>query len=226
VLALGLLLGLAGWWCCDALVVVPLAVVLVMWTRGRTRHGRAMRAAARRRREVVEVCAVLRTELVAGRSSTAALIEASAACPATAGVGESSRYGGEPVTALRRAAEHAGNEGLRALAACWQVASKSGIGLVPAVTRVEHALREELRDRAELEAELGGVRATASLLAGLPLLAIGLGGIAGGDPLRILLHTIVGAFCLVSGVLLELAGVTWVDRIATRALRSAGGVGP
>lgn len=218
-LAVGLIAGLLGCWACDAPVLVPLAVALVLWSSRRTRHARAHRTAARRRREVVELCTVLRTELVAGRSSAAALAEAVATCPDVADIAVSSSYGGEPVAALRRAAEQPGREGLRALAACWQVAASSGTGLVPAVTRVEHALRTDLRDRAELDAELGGVRTTAALLAGLPVLAIGLGGLAGGDPLRVLLHTPSGACCLLGGVLLELAGVTWVDRIATHATR-------
>jgi hypothetical protein len=38
--------------------------------------------------------------------------------------------------------------------------------------------------------------------------------------LHVLLHTSAGALCLFGGVLLELAGVTWVDRIAAHAARS------
>jgi tight adherence protein B len=91
--------------------------------------------------------------------------------------------------------------------------------LAVAVDRLEEALRTDQACREEVDAELEGARATALLLAGLPVLGLGLGSGLGGDPLHVLLRTPVGWVCLCVGVALELAGLWWTGRI----VRAAGG---
>ncbi len=82
-----------------------------------------------------------------------------------------------------------GAEGLRGLAACWRVAVDQGAGLAAGLDRLEGALRAERDQRADLRAQLAGARATAVMLAGLPVLGLLLGFALGADPLHVLLHT-------------------------------------
>lgn len=110
---------------------------------------------------------------------------------------------------------------LRALAACWTVCARSGAGLAAAVDRLEEGLRAEQAQRRALDAELAGPRATAALLAVLPLVGLLLAAALGADPLRVLLHTPLGLLCLVTGLALDAAGVLWTRRLAARA--AAGG---
>jgi tight adherence protein B len=55
------------------------------------------------------------------------------------------------------------------------------------------------------------------MLALLPALGVLLGTGFGADPLRVLLHTPAGLACLLSGGLLEWAGLAWTSRIARSA---------
>jgi tight adherence protein B len=72
--------------------------------------------------------------------------------------------------------------------------------------------------RRQVDAQLAGARATGRLLAGLPVLGLGLGVAIGGSPGDFLLHTPVGAICLSVAVALDIAGLAWMDRIAAGVL--------
>ena len=73
-----------------------------------------------------------------------------------------------------------------------------------------------MRIRARTEAGLAGARATATVLAGLPVLGVGLGQLMGAAPLGILLAGGLGGIMLVVGTALVCAGLLWTDRIAAR----------
>ncbi|OSC61614.1 hypothetical protein B5181_26930, partial [Streptomyces sp. 4F] len=124
------------------------------------------------------------------------------------------RFGGDVPVALAAAARQPGAEGLRGLAACWRVAVDQGAGLAAGL---EGALRAERDQRCDLRAQLAGARATAVMLAGLPLFGLLLGSALGSDPLRVLLHTGAGLGCLLAGGVLEGLGVWWVTRIVRKA---------
>ena len=70
--------------------------------------------------------------------------------------------------------------------------------------------------RRELHAGLAEPRATAVVLAGLPLLGLVMGTALGADPLAWLLGTVAGRSVLALGVLLEVVGAWWAWRIAVR----------
>src|SRR5690606_27089699 len=122
-------------------------------------------------------------------------------------------FGGDVPDALAAAARRPGAEGLRGLAARWREAGDQGAGLAAGLDRQHGAPRNERDQRAALRAQLAGARATAVMLAGLPVLGLGLGAALGADPLHVLLHTASGLGCLVAGALLEGAGLWWVLRI-------------
>jgi tight adherence protein B len=105
------------------------------------------------------------------------------------------------------------------VAACWQVAVDGGASLASGLERVAEALRADRDQREELRAQLAGPRATALVLAALPLFGLLLGAAMGVRPLQVLLHTQAGLACLLGGVVLEWAGLAWVAAIVARAER-------
>ncbi|MEU3949010.1 type II secretion system F family protein [Streptomyces sp. NPDC029526] len=193
---------------------------------------RRTRLAAEQRREnerrgdaVIALCGALAGEVRAGRQPGEALQWAARdSCglgAARATVLAAARFGGDVPDALAVAARSPGAEGLRGLAACWRVAVDQGAGLAAGLDRLEAALRNERDQRADLRAQLAGARATAVMLAGLPVLGLGLGAALGTDPLHVLLHTASGLGCLAVGALLEGVGLWWVLRITRGAEEAA-----
>jgi tight adherence protein B len=83
---------------------------------------------------------------------------------------------------------------------------------------VEDDLRARARAETELRAAVAGPRASAAVLAGLPLVGLLMGSGVGADPWRVLTTTGTGTVLLVAGVALELAGVTWSARLVRRAV--------
>lgn len=218
-----------AWWCVAGgaflalLAASPLPLVAgaaAMPLVRRTLRSRAERRAADRREEaVITLCTAVAGELRAGRLPARALCAAG-----VAGLGEggaavlaAARFGGDVPEALRAAGRLPGADGLRAVAACWQVAADNGAGLATGLDRVADALRAERDQRADLRAQLAGPRSTAAVLALLPVFGLLLGGAMGAHPLRILFHSAVGSACLAAGVLLETAGLAWVARLVRNA---------
>ena len=108
-------------------------------------------------------------------------------------------------------------EVLRALAACWTVCAASGSGLATAVEQLGEGLRADQERRRAVEAELAGPRATAGLLAVLPVAGLLLATGLGADPAGVLLHTPLGLACLTGGLLLDGLGLLWTGRMVARA---------
>ncbi|WP_329038628.1 type II secretion system F family protein [Streptomyces sp. NBC_00178] len=196
------------------LIVGAVAIPLVRrWLRRRARRREREQAAD----AVTALCAAVVGELRAGREPGQALLAAGRNAGAL-GVAESAvlaaaRFGGDVPSALRRASAGPGLDGLAGVAACWRVAVDGGAGLAAGLARLEGSLRAERRRREELRAQLAGAWSTVSVLALLPLIGLGLGAALGADPLHILLHTPGGLVCLMSGGLLEVAGLLWAARI-------------
>jgi tight adherence protein B len=182
---------------------------------------RARRVRERRTDAVIALCGALAGEVRAGRQPGEALLcaahDSGGLGDAQAAVLAAARFGGDVPGALAVAAGQPGAEGLRGLAACWRVAVDQGAGLAAGLDRLEGALCAERDQRRDLRAQLAGARATAVMLAGLPVLGLLLGVALGSDPLRVLLHTGAGLGCLLVGGVLEGLGVWWVTRIVRGA---------
>lgn len=116
------------------------------------------------------------------------------------------------LSVMHRWSRRPGWSGLRAVAVCWELADISGAGLAEALDRVAESMRHEQEIAAEVQGQLASTRATAVLLATLPLLAVVLGSLLGADLLGVLLGSWLGAGCLVSGLGLVAAGSWWVAR--------------
>ncbi|WP_157520010.1 type II secretion system F family protein [Herbidospora daliensis] len=175
----------------------------------------------------VELCQAVVAELSAGRTPGEALSRAIGAIEgppevvkALRPVARVARDGGDVAAALIDAAPPAGGEGLRRLASCWEVGVSVGGGLAPLVERVGGALRDMENHRQEISAQLAGPRATARLLAGLPVLGLLMAAGLGMQPLPFLFTTLPGMGCLVVGLVLNVAGLRWTDRMVRKAEES------
>lgn len=187
------------------------ATGLVLRARGRGRV-----AAAGCRGRVIEACTVLAADLRAGRTPRDALEGAASVCSELRTAAAAARMGGDVSGTLELAAASPGCGGLRALAAAWRVSDRSGAALAGIAERLALSLRTEEAVRRQVAAGLGGARATARLLAGLPLVATFLGYSVGAAPLTFLTGTPVGWGCLFVGLGLGVLGLLWVERMAAR----------
>ncbi|MEU1760895.1 hypothetical protein ACFYPF_06680 [Micromonospora sp. NPDC005223] len=105
--------------------------------------------------------------------------------------------------------------------AAGRLADRTGAPLADLLERIEADARAADRGLAAAAAQAAGARATAWLLAALPLGGIGLGYGIGVDPVAVLLHTPVGAGSAVAAVVLQVAGLLWAERLGVAPGRAA-----
>ncbi len=199
------------------LVVGPaVAAALVVGLGGRLlwRLRRRRQAAAATADRVLETCELLAAEVAAGQPPGHALDRAAAAWPVLAPAREAAALGGDLPSALRRLAEIPGAGELRMVGAAWDVAHRSGTGLAVALERVCTTVRADRATQRVVESELASARATARLIAALPVLVVLLGAGGGGGTWSFLTRTPIGWVCLLGGLLLGLLGLWWIERIA------------
>jgi tight adherence protein B len=152
------------------------------------------RAAARR--EALDSVAGLAADLAAGLP----------VAPAVAAAGpvltRAVAAGGDAVTVVHR------------LDVAVRVAESSGAPLADVLDRLDGELRAADRARGVASAQAAGARASAGLLAALPVAGVALASVLGVDALAVLLHTLVGAAALLLAVGLQITGLVWAARLA------------
>jgi tight adherence protein B len=191
------------------------------------RPERARRAERRRRAELTasvgEVLTGLSSGLVTGAAPRDVLADAAADLPGLDDLAATARSPtGDVPGALERLGRRPGGAAAADLAVLWRLAERTGCSLVGPVQRLRDVDRGEAAVRRELAAQLAGPRATARLLAGLPVLGVAMGAGLGADPLGFLLGTAAGAGCLALGGVLVGLGLLWT-RALVRSVEPSGG---
>jgi tight adherence protein B len=102
------------------------------------------------------------------------------------------------------------------LAVCWQLASDHGLAIATLMRAAQRDIAERQRFSARVSSSMAGARATAAILAGLPVLGVLLGQLIGARPLSFLFNGHTGGWLLVVGSTLACGGLLWSDRITDR----------
>lgn len=110
---------------------------------------------------------------------------------------------------------------LALLSVAYQVSEHLGAPLADLLERVEHDLRAAERARIAVAAQTTGARASAGLLALLPVAGVGLGYAMGARPVHTLLHTPSGAVCALTALALQYGGLSWTGRLCRSAVERA-----
>ena len=128
------------------------------------------------------------------------------------------RLGADVTAGLRGVAETSALPAQWArLAVCWQLAAEHGLAMSTLMRAAQRDIVERQRFSGQVMSAMAGARATAAILAGLPVLSVVLGQLIGADPAAFLLAGHVGGWLLVVGVTLVCGGLLWSDRITDRA---------
>lgn len=195
-------------------LLVLIGVGVLLGVRRLVAMARERRAAEQGTTRVIEACTTIAGDLAAGRPARDALRQAAREWPALAPVATAEELGADVAGALRMVARTPGAEGLRVVAAAWEVSAHSGAGLAATLHELATTLRGDRATALVIASELASARATARLMAVLPLLTLGLGAGIGGDPWGFLLQSVPGLACLGAGLGLAFLGVAWIERLA------------
>jgi tight adherence protein B len=197
-------------------VVAALAAVCAAVAGWAVRRRCRCAAADRSTRALVEALGTLAAELRSGRPLPEATATAVGSCPdpgTAAALEPALRQGAAPPGVP---ADEAGRA-LERVAAAVRLSARTGCSLAGVMTAVEDDLRARLHAGQELRAAVAGPSASATVLAGLPVLGLLMGSGVGADPWQVLTTTGTGTVLLVLGVALELAGTAWSARLIRRA---------
>lgn len=210
-----------------AAVLLPLTTVLAVavggataaWRRGRRRRSRRATEEAQTLQTALDV---LVGELRVGSHPVHAFDVAAGeteggVAASLRAVAARARLGADVAAGLRSAADRSALPAhWRRLAVCWQLASDHGLAVAMLMRAAQHDIAERQRFTARVASGMAGARATASILAGLPVLGVLLGQLIGARPLRFLLSGQPGGWLLVVGSTLTCLGLLWSDRITDR----------
>jgi len=168
------------------------------------------------RTSVIELCDAMAAELSAGRTPDEAFTAAAAVLDPHVSR-ELLHTSRPPPEHLDKLATRPGAEGLRLLAACWRIGAERGGTLATVLDGLAGALRDEEAQRQDVSVQLAGPRATARLLAALPLLGLAMAAALGAHPVPFLCGTLPGLACLITGMALNLLGLHWTRALAKSA---------
>jgi tight adherence protein B len=104
------------------------------------------------------------------------------------------------------------------LAVCWQLACEHGLPISTLMRTAQRDIVERQLFSGRVRSAMAGARATAAILASLPMLSVLLGQLIGADPIAFLLAGRAGGWLLVVGMTLLCGGLLWSDRITDRLM--------
>lgn len=101
---------------------------------------------------------------------------------------------------------------------CWSLAAEHGLAISSVMRAAQRDIVDRQRFADRTRAGLAGARATAAILAALPILGVLLGELIGARPVGFLLNGGAGSWLLAVGVCLICGGLAWSARIIDRVL--------
>ncbi len=214
---------------CAAAVLLPLTTVLTVAVVGATaslryRRRRRIRRAMHEGQTLESALDVLVGELRVGSHPVRAFCVAAdetvgAVAVSLRAVAARARLGADVAAGLRVAARSSAlPTHWDRLAVCWQLASDNGLAIATLMRAAQRDIAERQRFSARVSSSMAGARATAAILAGLPVLGVLLGQLIGARPLSFLLSGHAGGWLLVVGSMLTCGGLLWSDRITDRVV--------
>lgn len=134
-------------------------------------------------------------------------------------VANRARLGADVAEGIRTVARRSAVPGYwNRLAVSWELAAEHGLAIAVLMRTAHRDIVDRQRFADRTYAALAGARATAAILAALPVLGVLLGQLIGAHPVRFLLGGGLGGGLLLAGVGLICAGVSWADRILDRLM--------
>lgn len=207
-----------GWWLLPAALALPILGIggalaaMVLTVTGRREYRHRVRAKAILA-EAELTASVLRTmvgELRAGVHPVMAAEAAAEAVPTAAG-----RLRGL-ISAVRLNGEPSGPDAPPALVDAWILASRFGLPMADVLDAAQREVEAGIGFGRRLKAKMAGPRASAAVLAALPLVCVLFGQAMGADPIRVFTATGAGQLLLVLGSVLIWAGTAWCRLLTAR----------
>ncbi len=211
-----------------AVVFLPLSTVVAFLLFGATismRYRRRRRGsrAVDESRELETAIEVLVGELRVGAHpaqafAVAAQESAGPVSESCRAVSARARLGADVAAGLRNVAEGSTLPAQwNRLAVCWQLAAEHGLAMSTLMRAAQSDIAERQRFSGHVRSAMAGARATAAILASLPVLSVLLGELIGAHPAAFLLGGHSGGWLLLVGTTLICGGLMWSDRITDRA---------
>jgi tight adherence protein B len=208
------------------LTVTLAAGILAATLMRRRRRSTARHAHAREAAALQSALDVLIGELRVGAHPVAAFEVAARevdgpVAESLCGVAARARLGADVAAGLRSfAASSPLSAHWERLALFWGLAQDHGLAIATLMRAAHRDVVERERFSAHVDAGMAGARTTGMVLAGLPVLGIGLGQLIGADPLNFLLSGGAGSWLLVAGTTLACCGLLWSDRITEKGVEA------
>jgi tight adherence protein B len=157
-------------------------------------------------------------ELRAGAHPAAAAEGAAQDTPAPAAevlkaAAATARLGGDVERTLRELRQPLLKSAVDQLARAWRVSAEHGVALADVLDATRRDLDQRAAFARQVHARMAGPRASAAVLAGLPVFGVLLGELSGARPLHVLVGTTAGQVLLVLGAVFLAGGLWWTRRI-------------
>ncbi|HEX3787601.1 MAG TPA: type II secretion system F family protein [Pseudonocardiaceae bacterium] len=135
-------------------------------------------------------------------------------------VAATARLGGDVGESLRASetAHPALTGTLRPMIHAWSLAQRHGLPLAEVLAAVARDLDGQLRFARQVQARMAGPRASAAVLAALPVVGVLLGQLMGANPVHVLFTPGVGQFLLAAGTTLACVGIRWTAALTNKAV--------
>ncbi len=124
-----------------------------------------------------------------------------------------SRRGGDVERALEELHQPLLRTAVDQLARAWHVSTRHGVALADVLDATKKDLDQRAAFARQVRARMAGPRASALVLAGLPVFGVALGELSGARPLHVLANTAAGQALLITGAVFLAAGLWWTKRI-------------